>query len=185
MKPAKLISFLFLLFLLAGCNGTTGGTPDNSNGKQASNSGTHTSMAGTTGVGTAGPTSTTSASSGLSTLTIQASNGKKVRLNVEIADAEAEREKGLMNRTAMGEDHGMIFIFPGEQTLSFWMKDTLIPLSVAFMDSNGRIIDIQDMQPQDLTSHLSAKPAQYALEVNQGFFEKHGVKVGDSVDLPR
>ncbi|MGI9049320.1 MAG: DUF192 domain-containing protein [Rubrobacteraceae bacterium] len=106
-------------------------------------------------------------------------------MNVEVATTPTELEKGLMNRTAMGENHGMLFVFPVEQQLSFWMKDTLIPLSVAFINSNGRIVDIQDMQPQDLTSHLSAKPAQYALEVNQGFFEKRGVKVGDSVDLPR
>ena len=117
-------------------------------------------------------------------MTIDASNGQTVKLQVEIADNDAERQRGLMGRTALGEDRGMLFVFDSEQTLSFWMKDTLIPLSVAYLDSEGRIIDIQDMQPLDETSHPSAEPAQYALEVNQGFYEEHGVKVGDRVDLP-
>jgi uncharacterized membrane protein (UPF0127 family) len=78
----------------------------------------------------------------------------------------------------------MLFVFESETTRSFWMKDTLIPLSVAYLDSEGRIIDIQDMQPLDETSHPSAEPAQYALEVNQGFFEERGVEVGDTAELP-
>jgi uncharacterized membrane protein (UPF0127 family) len=78
----------------------------------------------------------------------------------------------------------MLFVYDHEQVLSFWMKDTLIPLSIAYIDVEGRIVDIQDMQPLDETSHPSAKPAQYALEVNQGFFEGRGVMVGDMVELP-
>lgn len=182
MKPAKILLILLSLFLLAGCGGNSNQNSGNPNNSQPSSS---TATANTSGGGSTASASTTSASSGLSTLTILASNGKKVGVNVEIATTTAELEKGLMNRTAMGEDHGMLFVFPVEQQLSFWMKDTLIPLSVAFMDSNGRIVDIQDMQPQDLTNHNSAKPAQYALEVNQGFFRKRGVEVGDEVVLPR
>lgn len=126
----------------------------------------------------------TTSDAGLKPLTIDASNGETVRLQVEIADSDAERQRGLMERTALGQDRGMLFVFDGEQQLSFWMKNTLIPLSVAYIDSEGRIIDIQDMQPLDETSHPSAEPAQYALEVNQGYFAEHGVEVGDTAELP-
>ena len=78
----------------------------------------------------------------------------------------------------------MLFVFDQAQTLSFWMKDTLIPLSIAYINAEGRIVDIQDMQPLDETSHPSAEPALYALEVNQGFFAERGVTVGDMVELP-
>lgn len=105
-------------------------------------------------------------------------------MQVEVADTDAERQRGLMERTALGENRGMLFVFEDERTLSFWMKNTLIPLSVAYIDSEGRIIDIQDMQPLDETSHPSAEPAQYALEVNQGYFAEHGVEVGDTAELP-
>jgi uncharacterized membrane protein (UPF0127 family) len=119
-------------------------------------------------------------------VTIHASSGEKVRVRVEIADDEAELARGLMYRTALAEHRGMLFVFEEEQELSFWMKNTLIPLSIAFMDSEGRIVDIQDMKPldDDPPSYVSAEPAQYALEVNQGFFEERGVKVGDRAELP-
>src|SRR5215203_7432784 len=89
-----------------------------------------------------------------------------------------------MVREALAEDAGMLFIFDQEQPLSFWMKDTLIPLSIAYIDGSGTIVDIQDMQPLDETLHPSATPARYALEVNQGFFGERGVTVGDTVELP-
>jgi uncharacterized membrane protein (UPF0127 family) len=78
----------------------------------------------------------------------------------------------------------MLFVHPDEEQLSFTMDDTLIPLSIAFMNSEGRIVDIQDMKPLTEGPYISAKLAQYALEVNQGFFEEHGVKVGDKAELP-
>jgi uncharacterized membrane protein (UPF0127 family) len=116
-----------------------------------------------------------------------ASRYGEVRVRVEVADDPAERAKGLMYRKALGENRGMLFVYPEEQELSFWMKNTLIPLSIAFIDSQRRIIDIQDMKPLDdePPHYVSAEPAQYALEVNQGFFEKRGVKVGDRVELPQ
>jgi len=84
------------------------------------------------------------------------------------------------------EDAGILYVYDREQTLSSWMKGTPIPLSVAYIDSRGRIVDIQDLQPfDDETPHYSAEPAQYALEVNQGFFEERGVEIGDKVQLPR
>jgi uncharacterized membrane protein (UPF0127 family) len=135
---------------------------------------------GTTAVGKEETTS------GLRTLVIDASGGKKVEVRVEVADDLAEQAKGLMDRTTLGVNRGMFFVYPEERELSFWMKNTLIPLSIAFIDSERRIIDIQDMKPLDdePPSYVSAEPAQYALEVNQGFFEKGGVKVGDRVELP-
>jgi uncharacterized protein len=118
------------------------------------------------------------------TLTIVNSLGESVPVQVEIAGTDAERRMGLMGRTALAEDAGMLFVFDREQRLSFFMKDTLIPLSVAFINTEGYIVDIQDMQPLDLTRHRSAEPAIYALEVNQGFFREHGVEVGNRVELP-
>ena len=118
------------------------------------------------------------------TIGINTARGERVEVQVEIADEEAEQQRGLMQRTALAEEAGMLFVFRGERPLSFWMKDTLIPLSIAYIDGDGGIVDIQDMQPLDESSHPSAAPAQYALEVNQGFFEERGVQVGDEADLP-
>ncbi len=122
----------------------------------------------------------------LRTVTINASGGEEVKVRVEIADDSAEQAKGLMNRTVLGEDRGMLFVFKEEDTLSFWMKNTLIPLSVAYIDSQGRIVDIQKMEPLDdePPNYVSAEPAQYALEVNQDFFEERGVEVNDMAELP-
>ncbi|HZC83473.1 MAG TPA: DUF192 domain-containing protein [Rubrobacter sp.] len=117
-------------------------------------------------------------------MTITNSAGERVEVPVEIAATDAERERGLMGRTALAEDAGMLFVFDQEQQLSFWMKDTLIPLSIAYIDGGGRIVDIQDMQPLDETPHPSAEPARYALEVNQGFFAARGIQVGDRAELP-
>jgi len=118
----------------------------------------------------------------VSTLTVVNSLGERVPVQVEIADTDAERRTGLMGRSALAEDAGMLFVFDREQPLSFWMKNTLIPLSVAYIDEGGTIVDIQDMQPLDETSHPSAAPAKYALEANQGFFEAHGINVGDRLE---
>jgi uncharacterized protein len=125
-------------------------------------------------------------SSGLPTVTIDASCGEKVRVQVEIADNPVTRYLGLRGRESMPEDRGMLFVYPAEAPRSFTMADTPIPLSIAFIDSERRIIDIQDMEPFDgePPGYESAEPAQYALEVNQGFFEERGVKVGDRVELP-
>lgn len=156
------------LLLMAGCGGGQGGAP-----------------AGTASATTASATTTTTERTNQeATLTIVNSAGDKVDVGVEIASTEQEREKGLMGRTTLAEDHGMLFVFGREQPLDFWMKDTLIPLSIAFIDSSGRIVDIQDMQPLDETLHRSAEPARYALEVNQGFFSDNGIEVGNKVILP-
>ena len=153
-----------LALLLAGCGGT-GERPDS----EPSGSGE-------------GPTVTETATE---TVTIEAS-GSSVEVGVEIADDSNEMARGLMGRTALAEDAGMLFVYPEERELSFWMRDTLIPLSIAYMDSEGRIVDIQHMKPLDDTPphYVSAEPARYALEVNRGFFDERGVEVGDKAELP-
>ena len=120
------------------------------------------------------------------TVRIGASGGESVEVEVEIADDTEEMARGLMGRTALAEDAGMLFVYPDERELSFWMKDTLIPLSIAFMDSEGRIVDIQDMKALDDAPphYTSAEPARYALEVSEGFFDERGVEVGDRAKLP-
>ena len=102
-------------------------------------------------------------------------------LDVEIADTPAKWEKGLMNRKNVPEGTGMLFVYPNARNLSFWMKNTLIPLSIAFFDDQKAVINILDMDPptdQTLTNYRSLAPALYALEVPQGWFEKHGIKRG-------
>ena len=113
-------------------------------------------------------------------------SGGSVEVEVEVADDMDEMRKGLMGRTALAEDAGMLFVYPEERELSFWMRDTLIPLSIAFLDGEGRIVDIQDMRALDdtLPHYTSAEPARYALEVNKGFFDERGVEVGDRAKLP-
>ena len=122
------------------------------------------------------------ATSAKAIMTITNSTGERVEVPVEIAATDTERERGLMGRTALAEDAGMLFVFDREQQLSFWMKDTLIPLSIAYINESGRIVDIQDMQPLDETPHPSTEPARYALEVNGGFFVARGIQVGDKVE---
>ncbi len=106
---------------------------------------------------------------------------KGVKIYMEIAATPSKREKGLMYRDSLPPDHGMLFVFEKEQPLSFWMKNTKIPLSIAFLNRDFVIVDIQDMEPFTETLHISARPAMYALEVNKGFFDRHGISVGDTL----
>lgn len=110
-------------------------------------------------------------------------NDSATTLFVEIADTAEERATGLMNRESMPEDAGMLFVFPDDTEASFWMKDTLIPLSIAFVRADGTIIEIEDMEPQTEDSHASPEPFRYAIEVNQGWFDEYGITAGDAVDL--
>jgi uncharacterized membrane protein (UPF0127 family) len=107
-----------------------------------------------------------------------------VPLQVEIADTPEQRSRGLMGRESVPEDAGMLFVWTEDTESGFWMKDTLVPLSVAFVDAAGVIVDIQDMQPLDETLRHSAAPYRYAVEANQGWFAEHAVEVGDGVMLP-
>jgi uncharacterized membrane protein (UPF0127 family) len=91
-----------------------------------------------------------------------------------------------MYRRSLGENEGMLFIYDSPRMLSFWMKNTRIPLSVAFLDGSGKIVQIEHMRPYDsITRHSSSRPVQYALEMNRGWFERNGVGVGDVVGIPR
>jgi uncharacterized protein len=170
-----------LALLLAGCGGTPADSDTRSeNTPQASRSANAGSGTGADAAGTQ------EKSSELPTVTIDASSGEKVRVWVEIADNPVRRYIGLRGRENMPEDQGMLFVYPAEAPRTFTMADTPIPLSIAFIDSERRIIDIQDMKPFDdePPGYDSAEPAQYALEVNRGLFEKRSVKVGARVELP-
>lgn len=102
-------------------------------------------------------------------------------LTVTVADEPSERERGLMGVTHLGVDDGMVFVYPEAAPRYFWMKDTPLPLSIAFVGADGRIVAISDMVPLSTALTPSRKPAMYAIEANQGWFLAHGVRVGDSV----
>jgi uncharacterized membrane protein (UPF0127 family) len=127
----------------------------------------------------------------VTTVTLHGSQGP-IHVSVEEANSPAEREQGLMGRTSLGANEGMVFKFgdvaDGPVTTTFWMKNTLIPLSIAFWDAVGKIVAIRDMEPCETdtcTSYGSPTPYVGALEVNQGFFEEHGIREGDRIDLTR
>ena len=104
------------------------------------------------------------------------------RLTVEVAATPETRATGLMNRFSLQPDHGMLFVFEAPQPLSFWMKDTYVPLSIAFVDTRGRIVNIEDMRPQDESPHFSKGLALYAIEMRQGWFAAKGIGAGDLVE---
>ena len=99
-------------------------------------------------------------------------------INAELASTPPQREIGLMFRTAMPANDGMLFAFEQPAQQCFWMRNTLIPLSVAFLGDDGSVVNIDDMKPQTLDSHCSAKPVRFVLEMNEGWFAKRGIKVG-------
>jgi uncharacterized protein len=105
-------------------------------------------------------------------------------IDVELAKTPKQRETGLMYRTRLEEGKGMLFVFEEDQQLSFWMKNTTVPLSIAYISSSGLILDIFDMEPFSEKSIATAHYARYALEVPRGYFGKIGAKTGDSVALP-
>lgn len=105
-------------------------------------------------------------------------------VRVEIADSDEEQRRGLMFREELPENHGMLFVFEQEAPRSFWMRNTAIPLSIAYIDAEGRIVSIHDMEPFSEEPVPSRGPAKYALEVNQGEFGRNGVGSGDTVQLP-
>ncbi|MDR2032080.1 MAG: DUF192 domain-containing protein [Azoarcus sp.] len=104
-----------------------------------------------------------------------------VAIEVEVAVGSADRELGLMYRSRLAPDRGMVFVFPADTRLCMWMRNTLIPLSVAFLDGEGRILNIEEMTPQTDDSHCARAPARYALEMNRGWFRAHGVQAGEVV----
>jgi hypothetical protein len=99
-------------------------------------------------------------------------------IRAEVALTPEQRATGLMYRREMAAHEGMLFVFEQAAPQCFWMKNTLLPLSIAFLADDGTVVNIADMKPQTLDSHCSAKPVRYALEMNQGWFAKRGIQAG-------
>lgn len=106
---------------------------------------------------------------------------KARRITVEVANTPAARTTGLMYRQSLPPQQGMVFVYPDSGTLCMWMKNTPLPLSVAFIDAQGRIVNIADMQPNTRDHHCSSIPARYALEMNHGWFRQNNIASGDRV----
>jgi uncharacterized membrane protein (UPF0127 family) len=115
--------------------------------------------------------------------TVRISIGSYV-VTAEIADTPDERRRGLMFREELEENHGMLFVFPESEPRSFWMRNTEISLSIAYIDADGTIVSIHDMTPYSEEPVPSRAPAKYALEVNQSELAANGVRPGDTVTLP-
>jgi hypothetical protein len=124
--------------------------------------------------------------SGLVTVTVVSSDDDDARaeLRVEVPQTPVEFSTGLMFRESLPEEQGMLFVFGEDTETGFWMKDTSIALSIAFIEEDGTILDIQDMAPLSTEAHGPPGPYFYALEVNQGWFERHDFGDGDRVEVP-
>lgn len=105
-------------------------------------------------------------------------------IRAEVARTPEQRATGLMHRTALGASEGMLFVFERPGVQCFWMKNTLLPLSIAYLEDDGTIVNIAEMQPRSLDSHCSARPVRLALEMNAGWFAKRGVKAGSRLGGP-
>ncbi|HOL64184.1 MAG TPA: DUF192 domain-containing protein [Accumulibacter sp.] len=103
------------------------------------------------------------------------------RIEAEVASVDADRQLGLMHRRSMAQNHGMLFVYDQSARHCMWMRNTLLPLSVAFLDAQGRILNIEEMQPQSDNNHCAARDAQYALEMNRGWFASKGIKPGTRI----
>ena len=99
-------------------------------------------------------------------------------IDAQLARTNDERATGLMHRKEMPQHEGMLFEFEQPSQQCFWMKNTLLPLSAAFVADDGTVVNVEDMKPQTLDSHCSAKPVRFVLEMNQGWFAKRGIKPG-------
>jgi len=121
------------------------------------------------------------ASSGLPTIQLQIGNKS---FTLEVADNDRDRKYGLMRRDSMPADHGMIFAFDREAPLSFYMKNTRIPLDILYLDHAGKIVSIKQMKPYDESSVRSDEPAQFAIELNKGTADAVGAKVGANLSIP-
>jgi uncharacterized protein len=106
----------------------------------------------------------------------------KAKLKAEVAAEDGSRSTGLMNRFSLQPDHGMIFVFARSEPRAFWMKNTFIPLSIAYIDAKGIIVSIVDMKPHDESPHPSGAPAMFALEMKQGWFKERGIIAGDKIE---
>ncbi|MCX7155191.1 MAG: DUF192 domain-containing protein [Rhodocyclales bacterium] len=103
------------------------------------------------------------------------------RIEAEVAATSESRQTGMMQRTIMAPQRGMLFVFPEVAAHCMWMRNTLLPLSVAFLDEKGRVINVEDMQPKTDDTHCASKPARYALEMNLGWFKSRGLNAGFAI----
>jgi hypothetical protein len=104
-------------------------------------------------------------------------------VTVELAETREAQQRGLMGRDSLPDDYGMLFVYDSERTLSFWMRNTKIPLDIAFADANGVIVGIEQLVPRSEESVLSKSPAMYALEMNEGWFSENGVPEGAKIEF--
>jgi uncharacterized protein len=100
------------------------------------------------------------------------------QIDTQVAQTDAQRQTGLMFRREMPQHEGMLFVFEQPATQCFWMKNTLLPLTAAFVADDGTIVNLADMKPQTLDAHCSTQPVRFVLEMNQGWFAKKGIKAG-------
>ncbi len=129
---------------------------------------------------------TASAASNVRLVTLTPAGHEPVTVSVELAHTEEERRVGLMYRRELAEDSGMLFIYESEQPLVFWMKNTLIPLDMIFIDGTSRVVGVvENAEPMTETARAVSAPSQFCLEVNAGFAQRHGVGVGTRVTLPK
>ena len=106
------------------------------------------------------------------------------RIDVQVASTHPQRQIGLMHRKEMPQHEGMLFVFEQPSVQCFWMRNTLIPLTAAFVQDDGGIVNLADMQPLDESSHCSTKPVRYVLEMNQGWFKQRNLKAGAKLRGP-
>lgn len=111
--------------------------------------------------------------------------GAKATVTVEVAATSPQRQQGLMLRQEMAEDAGMLFLFPRDVWIGFWMKNTYLPLDIAYISAEGEVMEIKAAKPLDETSLTPEQPYRYTLEMNQGWFERHNLGVGAKVTLPK
>ena len=131
------------------------------------------------------PVPTGSDGAPLTRITFVNKEGDEIDLFVAVVDTPEERGRGLMFRESMPENQGMLFVFEQEGKYSFYMRDTPLPLSIAFIEGEGDIIEIEDMQPLTEDLHTPDEPYLYAVEANQGWFDRHGISAGAAVRIAR
>lgn len=117
-------------------------------------------------------------------LQITKADGSSVPVRSEIAANDEDRTRGLMYRKTLEDGEGMLFVFDSDRPLSFWMKNTYVPLSIAFIASDGKIVVVKDMEPLSLASVESERSVRFALEVPRGWFSRAAVSVGDRIEIP-
>ena len=185
-RPRWLLAWLVMIaLLLEGCADSPTPSPASNNNGTAAASLPTSAISPAVTARAANPASNGQATPGQSALatapaTITKSSGEKINMPIELARTEQEQETGLMGRLSVPDETGMLFIFKQPGRVAFWMKDTPLALSIAFIAQDGKIVDIQDMESFSLVTHSPNQDYLYALEVAKGYFARKGVKPGDT-----